>query len=307
VTVPTAAGEPGGSIYDLGYQRYDGARLGRWAAVRALFWHTVRSCYGIGRGGKAKIVPFLLAALALLPAIIAIGIAALAAQAGPIGSAIEDANPIQYGNYHSGIATLVLLFCAAQAPELLGRDQRYGVLPVYFARALARLDYATAKLLGLMASLLVLVILPYLLLFVGRVLVAPDPLTGIGREAPSLPPAIAQGLLTAGLLGGLSMAISAYTPRRAFATAGIIALFIIPPIVVALISQLASGRLAEWLVLLSPTDVLDGTNAALFDVFPESAAVLSGDLPDVAFLGAAALGTVVAVGLTLRRYLRMSL
>jgi ABC-2 type transport system permease protein len=306
VTAPAAAGGPGGSIYDLGYQRYDGARLGRAAAVRALFWHTVRSCYGIGRGGKAKIAPFLLAGLALLPAIIAIGIAALAAQAGPIGSVIDDANPIQYGNYHSGIATLVVLFCAAQAPELLGRDQRHGVLPVYFSRALARLDYAIAKIIGLMASLLVLVVLPYLLLFVGRVLVAPDPLTGIGQEAPNLPPAIAQGLLTAGLLGGLSLAIAAYTPRRAFATAGIIALFIIPPIVVTLISQLASGRIGEWLVLLSPTDILDGTNATLFDVFPDSAAVLSGDLPGLAFLAAAAIGTCVAVGLIIHRYLRMS-
>ena len=32
-----------------------------------------------------------------------------------------------------------MLFCAAQAPELFGRDQRYGVLPLYFSRALTRI------------------------------------------------------------------------------------------------------------------------------------------------------------------------
>ena len=43
------------------------------------------------------------------------------------------------------IAVFVMLFCAAQAPELFGRDQRYGVLPLYFSRALARTDYAIAR------------------------------------------------------------------------------------------------------------------------------------------------------------------
>src|SRR6266540_4073794 len=145
--VQLRASGPGGSIYDLGYQGYEGPRLGRPAAIRALFWHTVRSCYGIGRGGRAKIAPFALAALALLPAIVGVGIAALAKQTGDVGQLVESASPIRYATYHGLISTLVMLFCAVQAPELLGRDQRFGVLPVYFSRALARLDYAVAKVL----------------------------------------------------------------------------------------------------------------------------------------------------------------
>ena len=119
---PIRASGPGGSIYDLGYQGYEGPRLGRPAAIRALFWHTVRSCYGIGRGGRAKIIPFALAGLAILPAILAVGIAAIAAQAGPARGAIEDASPIRAATYHGLVATLVMLFTAAQGPELLGRD-----------------------------------------------------------------------------------------------------------------------------------------------------------------------------------------
>jgi ABC-2 type transport system permease protein len=303
---PLHATGPGGSIYDLGYQGYEGPRLGRQAAIRALFWHTVRSCYGIGRGGRAKIAPFVLGALALLPAVVAIGVAALARQAGETGEFIEAANPIRYENYHGIVSTLVILFCAVQAPELLGRDQRYGVLPVYFSRALARLDYAVAKVLGLIVSLLLLVVTPYLVLFLGRIFVAPDPVSGITAEVPQLLPLLAQALLTSALLGSIAMAISAFTPRRAYATAGIIAAVLIPSIIVALLSELMQGSVADWVVLLSPSDVLDGTNAVLFDARPESGAVDRANLEPVAFLAAAAIGVAAAIGLTIRRYLRIS-
>ena len=303
---PVHATGPGGSIYDLGYQGYEGPRLGRQAAIRALFWHTVRSCYGIGRGGRAKIAPIALAGLAVLPAVVGVGIAALAAQAGEAGEFIEESSPIRYASYHGMISTLVILFCAIQGPELLGRDQRYRVLPVYFSRARARVDYAVAKILGLVASLLVLVLLPYAVLFFGRVLVAPDPVSGLTSEVPSLLPLLAQALLTSGLLGTLAMAISAYTPRRAYATAGIIAAVLIPSIVVALVSELMRGDIADWIVLLSPSDVLDGTNSTLFNSRPDSGAVAQASLDGIAYVAAAMVGTAVAVGLTIRRYQKIA-
>jgi ABC-2 type transport system permease protein len=306
---PTAsirASGPGGSIYDLGYQGYEGPRLGRPAAIQALFWHTVRSCYGIGRGGRAKIIPFALAGLAILPAILAVGIAAIAAQAGPARGAIEDASPIRAATYHGLVATLVMLFTAAQGPELLGRDQRFGVLPLYFSRVLARADYALAKALGLIAALLVLVLSPYLILFVGRVLAASDPLDGLSAEIPILPPAISQGLLTAGLLGSVATAIAAYTPRRAYATAAIIAVFIIPPIVAALIGRLTTGGAADLLLLLSPVDILDGTNAFLFDTFPDSPIVLAARIPGPVYVIAALVGIAASIGVTVRRFLRIA-
>ena len=83
-----------------------------------------------------------------------------------------------------------MLFCAAQAPELFGRDQRYGVLPLYFSRVLTRTDYALAKVGGLIAALLVVELAPYIILFVGRVLVAPDPVDRPrrrDRRRPALP------------------------------------------------------------------------------------------------------------------------
>jgi ABC-2 type transport system permease protein len=299
----TTASGPGGSIYDLGYQGYEGPRLGRRSATEALFWNTLRACFGIGRGGRAKIAPFTLAALTVLPAVIAVGIAALAAQA---GARLDEASPIRYDTYQGIAATLLVLFCAAQAPELFGRDQRYAVLPLYFSRTLARSDYAVAKVGGLVLALFLVDIAPQVVLFAGRVFVATDPLTGIADEIGAVPKFVFQGVLLAGLLGGLSGLIAAYTPRRAYATAAIIAVFIISPIIVALVDNLASPDLARLIIWFSPADVLAGTNAAIFGAIPDNPAVASLDLPGWAYVVAAAIEVVGSIGLTIRRYLRIA-
>ncbi|MBA3235010.1 MAG: hypothetical protein H0T59_03315 [Chloroflexi bacterium] len=294
------------SIFDLGYQGYGGPRLGRRSAIRALFFQTARSAFGIGRGGKAKIAPFVLAGLAILPAVLAVGFSALAAQAGPAGNAIEDASPIRYESYHGIVSLLIMLFCAAQASELFGRDQRYGVLPLYFSRVLTRTDYALAKIGGLIAVLLLVDLAPYVILFVGRTFVAADPAVGLAAEIGRVPQFLAQGVLVAGLLGGLSGLIAAWTPRRAYATAAIIAIFIIPPIMVALIGSQASQDLARVAVLFSPADILDGSNALIFGSLPDSPVVASVDLPPVAYAGAALAGFLGSVALTVRRYARIA-
>ena len=158
---------------------------------------------------------------------------------------LENASPVRYETYHGLTVTLVMLFCAAQAPELFGRDQRYGVLPLYFSRALTRADYALAKVAGLIVALLIIDLLPQVILFVGRVLVAPDPVTGLSNEAAAVPRFLFQGFLTAGLLGGVSALIAAWTPRRAYATAGIIAVMIIPPALVGLLTSLTGSDSAR--------------------------------------------------------------
>ena len=160
-----AATSATGSIYDLGYQGYDGPRLGRRQAIAALFVHSLKASFGIGRGGRAKVVPIGLTALSIIPAVVAIGFQALLGRAGGGPSGVES--PIRYDTYYGYVQTLVMLFVAAQASELLGRDQRYSVLSLYFSRALLRVDYALAKAAALVAAILVVVLTPQLLIFVG--------------------------------------------------------------------------------------------------------------------------------------------
>ncbi len=301
----TDARDAASSIYDLGYQGYDGPRLGRPAVAVGLLLQTLRAAYGIGRGGRAKIVPFLMLGLSVLPAVLAVGISALAAQAGA-GSALEDASPIRHDTYQNLTSTLVMLFCAAQAPELFGRDQRYGVLPLYFSRVLTRIDYAFARAGGLFLAIFVISIVPQLILTVGAILAAPDPVTGLQQDLPDVPAYLLVAVLSSALLGAVSTVIAAWTPRRAYATAAIIAVFIIPPIIVALIAELAVGDAARLLVLASPSDILDGVNAALFDTVSPNPTVVAANLPGWAYIVAAVLETVACMVLVVRRYLGIS-
>lgn len=294
-----------GSIYDLGYQGYDGARLGRLAVTLGLLRATLRAAYGIGRGGRAKIAPFGLAGLGLLPAVLAVGIAALAAQAGA-GGALAEASPIRHETYQSLTSTLVMLFCAAQAPELFGRDQRYGVLPLFFSRVLTRTDYALARTGGLFLAVFLVSVVPQVVLTIGGILAASDPLVGLADEAPDIPRYLAVTALGSAILAGVAAAISAWTPRRAYATAAIIAAFIIPSVVAILVAELAVGDLARIIVLLSPGDIVDGINAEIFATIPDSPAVAASGLPGWAFVASAVTGCIGLVALILRRYQAIS-
>lgn len=298
-----SAGAAGGSIYDLGYRNYDGPRLGRRHAIRALFRHTVRTTYGIGRGGRAKLAPIILGGFATIPAIVAVGAFALLRQAGAPPEAGEQ-SPIQHQNYYSIITTLVVLFCAAQAPETLGRDQRHSLLPLYFSRALRRLDYAFARFAGLIFAVFLFVLLPQAVIFFGLILSAQDVAAEFGEEAAFLPGIIGQGLALAFVLGGVSAVISAFTPRRAYATTAIIVALAVTPFVAAILIELRTRGLATLLSLVSPVDLLDATNAWFFGSFPESDAVRQSDLPLEAYVIAAvmlALGCLAIIAWRFRR------
>jgi ABC-2 type transport system permease protein len=302
---PEAAGGRAtpGNIYDLGYQRYEGARLGRPYAIRALFVHTFRGVFGIGRGGRAKIVPIGLTVLAVIPAIVAVGFQALLARSGAGAGGIRS--PIRYDTYYSYVATLVMLFVAAQAPEILGRDQRYHVLSLYFSRALRRTDYATAKAAAFVGAILLVVLTPQAIIFLGLTLAGRDVLSALDENLASVGPVVIVGAAVALLLGAIGLAIAAFTPRRAYATAAIIAAFLVPQVVAAIVGEEARGDLARYVVLLSPADVLDGLNAYVFGLLPSNPTVAHADLPGEAYAVVVVIATLALFGLLLQRYRRI--
>jgi len=304
---PAAPPAATGNIYDLGYRGYDGPRLGRRHAIRALFTSSLRSAFGIGRGGRAKVAPFAIAFFAALPAVIAVGIDALVARIGAdegLGPGGLE-SPIQYGTYLGLTMTLLTLFCAAQAPELVGRDQRHRVLVLYFSRALERIDYVVAKVAALTMALFLVLAAPLLLIFVGRVLAASDVPDAFLTNVPEVAPALVVVPMTALLLASLSLAVAAMTPRRAYAIAGIIALFIIPPILIALVSEIAGGDVARYSVLFGVSQVLDGLNAFAFGRTPGDELVSDAQLPGLAYVAMAAAMIALALGVLVRRYQRI--
>jgi ABC-2 type transport system permease protein len=305
-STPALAVGATGSIYDLGYRRYEGPRLGRPHAIRALLIHSLKVAYGLGRGGRAKIAPIILGGFAVIPAVIGVGIIALARQLGEGSRLVEEANPIRHDTYFSVILVPVSLFTAIQAPDIVGRDQRYSLLSLYFARALRRLDYTLARYLGMVIAMLIFLLLPQLIIFGGLVLSSNDIGKELGSELGLMPPTIAQALIASTLLAGLATVISAFTPRRLYATVGIVVLLAVTPIVTSLLVELGTADLARILVLASPSDVLDATNAFLFDRATSSDAVRIADLPGLAYVGAAAVITAVAVGIMVRRFERIA-
>jgi ABC-2 type transport system permease protein len=223
--------------------------------VATLFWASLRAAYALKRSGRAKIVPWGLAALLLAPAGVSVAIAALAPGA---------PNPYTYDNFLWDTQVLLAIFVAAQAPELVSSDQRNRVLSLYFSHALERSDYALAKLGALAAAVFGLALAPMLVLFFGRVLLATDVAEAFGNELENLPQVVLAPVLYAVPLAGLSLAIAAYTPRRAYATGGIIALFIVTAAVSAILGEaITSGPIGDLAQLINPFVPIDGTRDLL--------------------------------------------
>ena len=240
-----------GAIYDLGYRGYDGPRLGRPAAVATLFWASLRAAYALKRSGRAKIVPWGLAALLVAPAGVSVAVAALA----PLAP-----QPFTYDDYLWGTQILIAIFVAAQAPELVSSDQRNRVLSLYFSHALERSDYALAKLGALAAAVFGLALAPMLVLFIGRILLAADVAEAFGNEIENLPQVIGAPLIYAIPLAALSLAIAAHTPRRAYATGAIIAVFIVTAAIGGIMGEaVPTGPLGDLSQLLNPMVPIDGT------------------------------------------------
>lgn len=286
-----------GAIYDLGYQGYHGARLGRRAAFWTLFWASLRAAFGLGRPGRAKIAPWGLTAIMVVPA----------AVAGAIQAIVPGApSPFNYDNYLWGLQPILALFVAAQAPELVSSDQRNHVLSLYFSHALARSDYALAKLSALAAAIFGLALAPLLVIFVTTILVSADLPAAVGDQVGNLPQIIGSPLMHAIPLAALSLAIAAYTPRRAYATGAIIALFLVSGAVGTILAQAGRGRISQVAPLLNPFVLVDGARDWLLGATLLDSPVRDANLPLPVFGALTVVLAAVGTAVVLWRYRRIA-
>ncbi len=247
-----------GVIHDIGYRGYGGPRLGRAQIARALCWHSLRSAFGLGRGAKAKIVPVLTFTIMCLPAVVSAAIIAAGHQ-----------RQVSYDTYVPQVRILVLLvFMAAQAPELVSRDLRSHCLPLYFARPIRRIDYPAAKLAALFLALLVMIEIPLLLLYLGTITQVHGG-SAIWHETRALIPGLLLGVAWALVLAGLGLLLASLSGRRAYATGAIAIFFFLSLTLATLLTQIGehglsapgggTSALARLAGLLSPFTDLDGT------------------------------------------------
>ena len=197
-------------IHDLGYRRYDGPRLGRAQIVRALAWHSFRAAFGLGRGAKAKIVPLVALVALCLPAVVN-------------AFSMSQGNPrlVDYDTYSPALRDIVMtIFLAVQAPELVSRDLRSRVLPLYFARPIKTIDYPLAKYLAFTAACLVMMEVPLLLLYGGSIANVHGG-SAVWAQTTALIPGLLVGLMWAVVLAAISLFLASLTGRRAFATGAV--------------------------------------------------------------------------------------
>lgn len=289
--------EPAGRIYDLGYQRYTGPRQGRARAVRALFRAGLRREWGIGRPFRSKVAPWGLLAIALIPALIELGIAALVS---------ERVTLFSYEGYYGTIARIILLFCTVVAPELVCPDQRQRVLSLYFSRPLGRDDYVLARLGALVTALLVITLAPQTLLFAGHAFNATDTLGYVRDNLDKIPRIIAAGLLVSLYFSSIALALAAHTVRRAYAAGGFIGLMLISTAVTASVHATLNNDASRYAALLALSEVPIVAARWFFDAGPPRGLASSVDLPLELWLAAAVTYTVLALLLLARRYRRLT-
>lgn len=318
-------------VFDLGYQRYTGPREGRNRARLALFENGVRTVLGIGRGGRAKILPVGLFLAVITPAVVFVTILAFL---DPIAG--DDASQFIPGpaDYYSIVSVILIIFGAIMAPELLCPDRRDNVLPLYLVRPLTSTDYLIARFLAFFAIVLVLVYAGQIVLQAGLILTAGDQVDYIRDNWQDVPRILFMGVLIATFISVGPLAVAAFTTRRAYAAAFIIAAWLLlNSISDGLTFQECTteefmqdggtvssttectrpvGDLAPYIGLLNLGGVTDNLNNMVFDVdlepgegSPSSMAVA--ELHDAFPIGVYVLWTGIPALLLWHRYRRIRL
>ena len=240
-------------IFDLGYQPYEGERRGRWARRRAIWRDGIRIALGLGRGASAKIAPWLLIGLALVPMVVLVVLAAF------LGSVPTDAHDFElpsYAEYFDFAVVPIGLFAAVVAPLLLCPDRRDGVLALYAARPITPRDYTGSRWAGFFTVAAAVTCLPELILFAWNALDAADIGPWLRDNWDTPVRLLAAGVLVAAVYTTLALFVSSFTTRRAYATIAMFAVILIGAAVGGIAEDNFEGGLADALSLASMPQVL---------------------------------------------------
>ncbi len=314
------AAEPRGEIHDIGYQRYEGPREGRSRALIALWINGMRTALGLGRGTRAKVLPILLFASAILPAAILVLIEAIG------GTSPTAEGPSVHALYDSIVLILVLIFSAIIAPELLCADRRSQVLQLYLVRPLSPADYLAGRWLAFFTIVLALVYFGQSVLFIGLTLNAEEPLTYIRENWLDVPRFLAAGAIASVFATTIPLAVAGFAARRAYAAAFVIGLIFISsavanPLVACTERQThmegnvvvldrcepITGEYAKWIGLLDLGSVPGHVNGKILGwVEPSDLSLQMAEFPAAVPIAWYVVLTVGPALLLLRRYQRIA-
>ena len=234
-----------GQVFDLGYRRYDGPREGRDRARKALFINGIRTCFGLGRGAWAKVLPILFLVSVMAPA------AVLSVMAGLLGEVFADVLDLPGPqDYYEIASPILLIFAAIIAPELLCPDRRNGVINLYLVRPLSSNDYIISRWLSFFAVSLVFIYAGQVVLMAGLVMGSQEPLDYLRENWAHVPRFLTAGLVIAAVTTTIPLAAASLTTRRAYASLAVIGLFLVSTVVSAILMEEGSGNIGRWARLI---------------------------------------------------------
>ena len=257
---------PAGTVFDIGYRSYDGVREGRGRGRRAVFKDGVRIALGLGRGGRAKLLPWL---FIVVLAGIGLILALIAGAAERIGGPGASANVPSHSDFY-GIASIVLfVFAAVVAPELLCRDRREGTINLYLVRPLTGSDYIVSRWAAFLTVMLGAAWLPQIILLLGRAGGAPAPMAYLAANWLDVPKFLLSGLAMAAYAVTLAMLTASFTTRRAYASVFLVGLFVITAPFTLGLAQEIGGKAGQWISMFSLTNIPVHVNDVIFGEISE--------------------------------------
>ena len=289
--------EPTGAVFDLGYKPYEGERLGRSGAIKAIVKDGVRRVMGLRRKARKKVYPWTLVVLAVVPAAVFVGLAFI------WGSFAPDADSPFGGiaEYMGWSGAMVMLFVALAAPELLIPDREEGVLAVYSSRPLTAGDYVAARIGALFTVVASFILLPNLLMYVG--LAALDS-RGLGAaligDVDDLARVLATMLAYIAGYGAPALLISTYLKRTGPAAGTYLAVMFGSAAFAEAFQRIdfVGARFGTMLSVLQHPEIIRNW---VFDSPQEAAPIAAGFEPWASAIAIALLG-IVTVYLMHRRY-----
>jgi ABC-2 type transport system permease protein len=243
-------------IFDLGYQRYEGERTGRWARRRAIWRDGLRISLGLGRGAASKIAPWLLIGLALVPMAVLV---VLAAFLGSVPTDPDDFELPSYADYFDYAIIPLGLFAAVIAPLLLCPDRRDGVLALYAARPITPRDYVGSRWAAFFTVSAAVVCVPEAVLYIWNALDARETGTFFEDNWDVPPRFLLAGMLVAAALTTLALFTASFTSRRAYSAIATLAVLFIGSAIGGIAEDSFEGGVADVLSLASLPQVMTDT------------------------------------------------
>jgi ABC-2 type transport system permease protein len=289
--------EPTGAIHDIGYRHYDGPRLGPTYIARSLFVHSLRGAFGLGRSTRTKVMPLLLVAVMVVPALLIATIAIVTK---------TNKLPLEYTAYAVHLQVIVAIFVASQAPQSVSRDLRFRVVALYFSRPLSRHAYVQAKMLAMSAAIFLLLALPLLLLY-GGALLAKMP---FWHNSRGVLVGLAGAVVFSLVLASIGLVIAAFTPRRGLGVAAVVAVLLVLAGVSGTIQGIAEHQAnyttAGYAGLISPFTLVDGVQTWAFGAKSSTISHPHGTTGGVTFVLVTIALVAACYGLLVLRYRKVS-